>query len=696
MKKILTFLILNFLLIPNIVFAANTPTAATLVKFWEDNTNEYYTYDYMKDGLIVGDDNVPLAKALDDGLITISDAMKSIDGIYPKKKNTDDLIIPSNFIKYSIRDEENVIIDYYLYTAKIGSDLEKKDWKKMCDKNQTICFDLTTDTLILNGFEGENLYISKVDTNGNEKVDNIKMVVENNNVISSASGDVALNVTDNPLTIESDKEDKTLSSDYSNLNIESGSIGIGGSGKLTLKNIQMGINVNMKTGTDDAYGIFGVGLDLNLDNATVVMSLDLVDDEQSYKELNGAGISLIDSAINIKDSFISIESIVNGVLIGNEKTKNFNIDESVVLISTSRESDDLVEENYAMVLQNVKLTNSGEFFISDDINTNDYSVTLENVELNDTGVFWVSSESSKATLMATDSKLSFNGKMLMVYNFNEDKDDKVNSMELIDSTLSINEDLKKNPSSFEVDEIGCADGQGCDKKIFYKDNKLIAVATIDKLKNEDKDILVIPPEKIEMFADLKVIDEGNDIYKGDWLNTFKNNIGSSSIIKIYEIEITTNNLSINDELYNLVLPDGTYKIYIPIPSDIDKYENINIYTLNYDQNSVSKQLKYSKSEDSKYYILEVSKEDIENGIKFTILGESENGSSAPSYSCKYIDGKYYSKDGSIVDKKTYESVCGIKDNPHTGITLPIILFIVLIGLGIFVYKTKDKDLFRKI
>lgn len=73
-----------------------------------------------------------------------------------------------------------------------------------------------------------------------------------------------------------------------------------------------------------------------------------------------------------------------------------------------------------------------------------------------------------------------------------------------------------------------------------------------------------------------------------------------------------------------------------------------------------------------------------------IIRKEKIAPETPKYSCKEVDGKYYGKDGSVVDKKTYESVCGLKENPKTGIILPIVSLGILACIGILTRKMQLK------
>lgn len=67
------------------------------------------------------------------------------------------------------------------------------------------------------------------------------------------------------------------------------------------------------------------------------------------------------------------------------------------------------------------------------------------------------------------------------------------------------------------------------------------------------------------------------------------------------------------------------------------------------------------------------------------------------YTCQYIDGKYYSEDGTVVDKKTYESICGIKESPKTGASFSLIA--IVIGILALIYlnlSSKNKNKMFKI
>lgn len=678
MKKILLSVILILLLIPKIVFASDFYLAPTLVKFWEDTVNEYYTYDYLKDSLVVGDDNIPLVKALDDKLITIEDAMRDIDKIYSKKRNLDDLIIPSNFIKYSIRGDDDVLVDYYLYSPE----LDNKN--KYCDKKRTICFESTNKTLTLNNFKGENLYINDVDINSDGKFDELKIIVNGSNTISSADGDIAVNINSNPVSIGQDPTKEYITP---SLLINSGSIGIYTRSSLTLSDLMVNITITLDKDTSDAYGISGTKAKLNLNNTFFNIDLELKGGVSSSQDTYGAGLGLINSSVDIKDSIVIISSVVNGVIIENENKENFNLDkDSSLAIFTEQETGSNLED-LAFSLKNVSFNNKGVLAIEDNKNSS-YSVNLENVEFNSDYAVAIYSNALEAALHAKLSKLIFNGEGFLISNNREEKNNEVNSMLLDETELEINKDLKKSPSKFSLDAYNCAPivGSTCKTGTIYTDNKIRALPLIDKLVNEEKDITVYPPEKVDKSIELNVQDETS--YDEDWLIKFNDNLDKLTMLKIYNIKIK----SLIDE--KVILDDGNYKIYVPIPDNTADYEGIAIHILDYDQNNLSKEIKYTKSKDEKYYVFEVTKAEMEKDLEIAIMAKDKP--TKPKYTCKFIDGKYYSEDGSVVDKKTYEKVCGIKDNPHTGIALPILFLVTLGVIGLILIKNKKKDFFKKI
>ena len=77
----------------------------------------------------------------------------------------------------------------------------------------------------------------------------------------------------------------------------------------------------------------------------------------------------------------------------------------------------------------------------------------------------------------------------------------------------------------------------------------------------------------------------------------------------------------------------------------------------------------------------------------------ENDAVEEEYSCKYINGNYYDKEGNIVDKTTYENVCG-DSNPNTGTFISIVSITSLLLIGTFSYIAyvliKKKNIFNKI
>lgn len=90
------------------------------------------------------------------------------------------------------------------------------------------------------------------------------------------------------------------------------------------------------------------------------------------------------------------------------------------------------------------------------------------------------------------------------------------------------------------------------------------------------------------------------------------------------------------------------------------------------------------------YKKNVSGNDVEYSFKMNVLGKI----SIPkvTYNCEKVDGKYYDSKGNEVDKKTYENVCGIEKNPHTGEAISILSFLGLGCLGLYIKKHSKKKI----
>lgn len=645
MKKIL-YILIGLLIVPTFVFAAEKEIG-TMEKFYEDSEYEYYFYGQKSSEVKIMADGWPD--------ITVEEALKNGEDIskiktliskpiYGRKKESKDLIVSSNVIKYSIRGEEDVLIDYYLYLEELGNE------DTYCDKEKTICFDPSSKIITLNEFEGENLYISEVDTDNDDKLDEIKIVVKGNNVISSKGESVALNIDDNPVVIESDKKDNTISSDYSSLYITTQAIGIGTSAKLSLKNIQLNVYVGMVSDIEGVFGVFGVNSDLELDNVTFYIDLGLEGSNINKFDENGMAIGLMNSNVTVKnESMLLINSIASGIKIDNiDSTKEFNVNkDSMVYISTDRETDSNLED-IAFSLTNVKMNNHGMLMIYDTKNTK-YTVEINNTEFNNEYAFVIESNAYEAALYALSSKLNINGELFMITNDREEKSNEVNSMLLDKSELKISEDLKKTPSEFATDSYNCiaVEGSSCKTGTIYTDNSIRAVITSDKLVDEDLDITVLLPEKVEKFIYMNAYDEKH-FEEDEWFNSLKGNLEKSVLLKFYRVII---NSDIDDEV---ILPDGNYKIYIPVPSDLNKYDPIKIMTVKEDEKKLDKELKYTKSEDGKYFVVELTKEELGNNIDLIITGDE------------------------IKQVSTGQVIIGTS------------IFGLVLGFGAIVYKTKKK------
>lgn len=90
------------------------------------------------------------------------------------------------------------------------------------------------------------------------------------------------------------------------------------------------------------------------------------------------------------------------------------------------------------------------------------------------------------------------------------------------------------------------------------------------------------------------------------------------------------------------------------------------------------------------YKKNVSGDDVEYSFKMNVLGKISI--SKVTYNCEKVEGKYYDSKGNEVDKKTYENVCGIDENPHTGEAISILSFLGLGCLGLYIKKHSKKKI----
>lgn len=141
-----------------------------------------------------------------------------------------------------------------------------------------------------------------------------------------------------------------------------------------------------------------------------------------------------------------------------------------------------------------------------------------------------------------------------------------------------------------------------------------------------------------------------------------------------------NNLEFHEDLLNKV-HEAMIKTYI-------EYHGINNELLN--NYKLSKLSDLTLKDNGIEYKKNVSGEIVEYSFKMNILDKI----TIPkvTYICKEVDGKYYDPKGNEVDKKTYENVCGIEENPHTGYAISILSLLGLGCLGVYIKKHSKKKI----
>ena len=610
MKKIFYILFATLLLIPTIVFAEEKEVKS-MEKFYADDTYEYYFYGQKSSEVIILADGYPeksVEQALKDG-----ESISKIKGltatkIYQRKLNSKDLIVSDNVIKYSVLKDDK-LTDYYLYLEEL------KPEDIYCDKDKTICFDIKNKTLTLNNFNGESIYISNVNIDSDDKADEIKMILKGNNTIINKIEDQAIYVEDNTLSIEGDKGDVTFSSSSSFLNIDAKSVGLYGNNcNLNIKNAQLNIVSQIKV--DDTY--YGMILDtgiLNLDNVTLNINIKKKNENDTIPSI-GTAVALFDTPTNIKNSFISIDTSLLGLVTGSmdeEKKMDFNLDESTQLYLNLSQKETKMD-SIAVELMNLNFVNKGYIYIDDDKESL-VGLAMLNTNFQNENVFILNTNAINVAFYAIDSNLSMNGNIFNVKNTREEKDNDVSSIFLNNSKFEISDKLKKNPKEFKINNEACilSELEKCEgTKALYEDNEILLVSLHDKLENKETGISVSNSEKFEYGYYLDVIDD-TTIDK-EWLNAYKKNLGKSSLLKMYSIAII-------DELDLYELPNGTYQVYLPIPSDISKYNPVKVFVVNDEQKNNAKELKFKQSDDGKYYIVELTKANFEQILTLSIVGD---------------------------------------------------------------------------
>lgn len=58
--------------------------------------------------------------------------------------------------------------------------------------------------------------------------------------------------------------------------------------------------------------------------------------------------------------------------------------------------------------------------------------------------------------------------------------------------------------------------------------------------------------------------------------------------------------------------------------------------------------------------------------------------------CTEVDGTYYGLMGEVVDEDTYFTDCELVENPKTGHMMPILILVILLGLGLSIYLSTNK------
>lgn len=170
--------------------------------------------------------------------------------------------------------------------------------------------------------------------------------------------------------------------------------------------------------------------------------------------------------------------------------------------------------------------------------------------------------------------------------------------------------------------------------------------------------------------------EGSSLYSGIFELHYKD--GKITMESSFGDE--EDNLEFHEDLLKKV-HEAMIKAYI-------KYHGLNNEVLNnYKSSELSK---LTLKDNGIEYKKNVSGNDVEYSFKMNVLGEI----SIPkvTYNCEKVDGKYYDSKGNEVDKKTYENICGIEENPHTGEAINILGILGLVCLGLYIKKHSKKKI----
>lgn len=170
--------------------------------------------------------------------------------------------------------------------------------------------------------------------------------------------------------------------------------------------------------------------------------------------------------------------------------------------------------------------------------------------------------------------------------------------------------------------------------------------------------------------------EGSKLYSGIFELHYKD--GKINMVSSFGDE--EDNLEFHEELLSKV-HEALIKAYIEY-HDLDN-ELLNNYKL-------SELSKLTLKDNGIEYKKNVSGENVEYSFKMNVLDEVRIPK--VTYNCEKVNGKYYDSKGNEVDKKTYENVCGIDENPHTGEAISILGILGLGCLGIYIKKHSKKKI----
>ena len=74
----------------------------------------------------------------------------------------------------------------------------------------------------------------------------------------------------------------------------------------------------------------------------------------------------------------------------------------------------------------------------------------------------------------------------------------------------------------------------------------------------------------------------------------------------------------------------------------------------------------------------------------TTTNEVSTTANSDANYCTEVDGTYYGLNGEVVDENTYFTDCKLVENPKTGHMIPILIFIIILGLGLSIYLSTNK------